>query len=274
MTARPRRIESEIAHVLFLDIVAYSRRPMEEQQRLRDALRAIVQAAPEYQTALERDLLITCDTGDGAALVFFRDPLAPVQCALEITEALQTDRLFELRAGIHSGPVARTPDFNAGTNVSGGGINIARRVMECGDPGHILLSGQSADVITQYEEWEERIQPIGEVEIKHGKTIPLFNLCGEGYGNSAVPSRLTSPEPIQSDEKPSGAKGPDAQRPDATKNTLPVPFVSETTAASVTSVAASDSTRIASAIPTILARPPAAPCSRAARRKLTNCSTP
>src|SRR5215831_14461061 len=134
------RVPTEIAHILFMDIVGYSRMSMEEQTRLARELRALVRGTPEFQRADAASELIRLDTGDGMALVFFRDPLAPCQCAAEI--AVETSKVphLALRMGIHSGPVSRVPDINGKENVSGSGINMAQRVMAYGDGGHILVS--------------------------------------------------------------------------------------------------------------------------------------
>ena len=205
MTQEPSRLSTEIAHVLFLDMAGYSRLSMEEQARLTQELRAVVRGAPEFARATQRQELIGLDTGDGMALVFFRDPLAPVQCAAEVARALGSHPRLKLRMGIHSGPVSRTPDLNGKDNVTGSGINTAQRVMDCGDPGHILLSAASADVVREFEAWTGSLRDLGECEVKHGLRLHLYNLVLGEVGNSAPPSRLTcAPAP----PKPAAAAPP------------------------------------------------------------------
>jgi serine/threonine protein kinase len=137
----------EMAHVLFMDIVAYSQLPMDEQHRVLKGLQAVVRNSSGFTTAQREGRLISLPTGDGMALVFFGDPEAPVRCALEISRALRTHPSVKLRMGIHSGAVYRVADINANRNVAGGGINIAQRVMDCGDAGHILVSASVADTL-------------------------------------------------------------------------------------------------------------------------------
>jgi len=191
MTDEPSRLSTEITHVLFLDMAGYSRLSMEEQARLTQELRAVVRGTPEFARATQRQELIGLDTGDGMALVFFRDPLAPVQCAAEVARALGGHPRLKLRMGIHSGPVSRVPDINGKDNVTGSGINTAQRVMDCGDPGHILLSAASADVVREFEAWTGSLRDLGECEVKHGQRLHLYNLVLGEVGNSQPPSRLT-----------------------------------------------------------------------------------
>src|SRR5579871_1595508 len=168
MTISSDRLSAEIAHVLFMDIVGYSRRPMEEQARLFRELHQLVPQMPEFRRAQERNDLLCLDTGDGMALAFFRDPLAPAQCAVEIAHALKAHSELQLRMGIHSGPVTREVDVAGKDNAAGNGINIAQRVMDCGDAGHILVSHSSAEFISQFEAWADSLHDLGECEIKHG----------------------------------------------------------------------------------------------------------
>jgi tetratricopeptide (TPR) repeat protein/class 3 adenylate cyclase/TolB-like protein len=180
----------EIAHVLFTDIVAYSMLPMDQQQeRLRD-LQDAVRQTPEFIRAERDDQLIRLPTGDGMALVFFGDPKAPVQCALELSRELRQHPEIRLRMGIHSGPVYRIADINANRNVAGGGINMAQRVMDCGDAGHILLSKAVADVLSQLSNWRGSLKDLGEAEVKHRVRVHVFNLCTTEIGNPAVPTKL------------------------------------------------------------------------------------
>jgi class 3 adenylate cyclase/Flp pilus assembly protein TadD len=180
----------EIAHVLFLDIVAYSRQRMDQQQRIIHDLQEAVRATPEFGRAQRLDQLILLPTGDGMALVFFRDPEAPVRCALELTKILRDTPEIQLRMGLHTGPVYRIADINANRNVAGGGINIAQRVMDCGDAKHILASKAMADVLRELSSWNEHLRDLGEAEVKHGVRVHLFSLCTAEAGNPEIPQKL------------------------------------------------------------------------------------
>jgi tetratricopeptide (TPR) repeat protein/class 3 adenylate cyclase len=180
----------EMAHVLFLDIVGYSRLPMDQQQRVIHDLQDAVRGTSEFTRAQAGDQLIRLPTGDGMALVFFRDPEAPVRCALELTKSLHRHPDIKVRMGIHAGPVYRIADINANRNVAGGGINMAQRVMDCGDAGHILLSKTMADVLAELSSWTKYLRDLGEAEVKHGVRIHLYNLCTEEAGNAEIPQKL------------------------------------------------------------------------------------
>jgi class 3 adenylate cyclase/Flp pilus assembly protein TadD len=180
----------EMANVLFLDIVAYSRLHMDQQQQAIQELQDAVRSTSEFARAQAADQLIRLPTGDGMALVFFRDPEAPVRCALELTKILRAKPHIQLRMGIHAGPVYRIADINANRNVAGGGINIAQRVMDCGDSGHILLSKTMADVLAEISFWTKHLHDLGEAEVKHGVRVHLYNLCTEEAGNPELPKKL------------------------------------------------------------------------------------
>jgi class 3 adenylate cyclase len=180
----------EIAHVLFMDIVGYSRLPMEEQSGLLLKLQDIVRNSSEFQRAQTEDRLLRLPTGDGMALIFFGDPEAPVRCAVEISRALSQEPDLKLRMGVHSGPVQRIDDINASRNVSGAGINYAQRVMDCGDAGHILVSRAVAEVIGETFRWATALHNIGELEVKHGARVHLYNFYAEGFGNAERPKRI------------------------------------------------------------------------------------
>jgi tetratricopeptide (TPR) repeat protein len=182
----------EVAHVLFMDIVAYSTLPMDEQQKLLLNLQGVVRATSEFARAQASHQLIRLPTGDGMALVFFRDPEAAVRCALQLSRALHDHPEIRLRMGIHSGPVYRVADINANRNVSGGGITIAQRVMDCGDAGHILVSEEVAKVLQQLSGWKGSFKDLGEIEVKHGVRVHLFNLYTEDAGNSEMPRRVSA----------------------------------------------------------------------------------
>jgi eukaryotic-like serine/threonine-protein kinase len=180
----------EMAHVLFMDIVSYSTLPVDHQQRVIHALQEAVRSTPEFVRAQSEDQLLRLPTGDGMALVFFVDPEAPVRCALELSRSLREHPDIKLRMGIHSGPVYRVADINANLNAAGGGINLAQRVMDCGDAGHILVSQAAADVLRQVGSWNESLHDLGEVEVKHGLHLHVFNLWTEADGKREQPSRL------------------------------------------------------------------------------------
>ena len=182
----------EIAHVLFMDIVSYSKLPMDQQRQLIDELQKTVRGTLEYTRAKSADKLISLPSGDGMALVFFGDPEAPCRCALEVSRTLRKHFETGLRMGIHTGPVYRVADINANRNVAGGGINMAQRVMDCGDSGHILVSKAVADVLTQVSSWSGSLHELGEAEVKHGVRVHIFNLYTEEAGNPRIPKKLSA----------------------------------------------------------------------------------
>ena len=202
--SHPDRSQSkplELAHVLFMDIVAYSKFPMEEQTRLLTLLQEIVRDAADVSRALKRHQLLLLPTGDGMALVFFGDPEAPAHCALEISRALREHADLSLRMGVHTGPVQRVQDINASRNVSGGGINTAQRVMDCGDGGHILVSKSVADVLAQMRSWHDKLHDLGEAEVKHGVRVHLYNLYTDETGNRELPQKLRAAQKAVSRRK-------------------------------------------------------------------------
>jgi serine/threonine protein kinase/tetratricopeptide (TPR) repeat protein/TolB-like protein len=182
----------EMAHVLFTDIVAYSRLPMDQQQQVLLHLQEAVRGTKEFARAQARDQLIRLPTGDGMALVFLGDVEAPVRCALELHRILRRWPEIKMRMGIHTGPVYRVEDINAAHNVAGGGINIAQRVMDCGDAGHILISKSVADVLDQVSTWKTALHDLGEAEVKHGVRVHLYNLYTDEAGNRELPQKLRS----------------------------------------------------------------------------------
>lgn len=182
-------IELEIGHVLFIDAVGYSKLLINEQRELLDELNRVVRNTDRFRAAEATGKLIRMPTGDGMALVFSDSPESPVVCALEISQALQNNPRLPLRMGIHSGPVSRLVDVNDRSNAAGAGINIAQRVMDCGDAGHILLSKRAADDLVEYRHWQPYLHEIGECEVKHGIKIELVNLCAGEVGNPELPSR-------------------------------------------------------------------------------------
>ena len=185
-----KEIQLEIAHVLFADIVGYSKLPVTEQRTLVDQLNEIVRRTDEFQAAEKAGPLIKLPTGDGMALVFYQNPEAPVECALEIARGLKDKPQLRLRMGVHSGPVSGVVDVNGKANVAGAGINMAQRVMDCGDAGHILLSKHVAEDLEQYPHWQPYLHELGECEVKHGVQISVVNLYTDELGNPAVPEKL------------------------------------------------------------------------------------
>src|SRR4029077_1369477 len=182
-------IPLEIGHVLFMDVVGYSKLLINEQRELQEQLSEIVRSTEQFRAAEAAGKLIRVPAGDGMALVFFNSPEAPVRCAIEISKKLKQHPQLKLRMGIHSGPVNEVRDVNDRPNVAGAGINIAQRVMDCGDAGHILLSKRVADDLAQYNEWQPYLHELCEVEVKHGVFIAVVNLYGDQFGNSEVPNK-------------------------------------------------------------------------------------
>ena len=180
----------EIAHVLFMDLVGYSKLPMDQQPALQRELREIVRQTAEYRRVQQSNEIISLPTGDGMALVFFRDPVAPVQCAVDIARAIKDHPAIKLRIGVHSGPVYRVADINTNRNVAGGGINLAQRVMDCGDTGHILVSNIVAETLSAFGQWSNWLHDLGKHEVKHGAIIHVFNLYNEDIGNPQIPEKM------------------------------------------------------------------------------------
>ena len=178
----------EIAHVLFIDVVGYSKLLTDEQSEALQELNQIVRNTEAVREAEAAEQLIILPTGDGMALVFTGSVERPAECALEVSQALCAQPSLPVRMGIHSGPVQHVSDANARENVSGVGINTARRVMDCGDAGHILVSKRFADDLAQHRRWQRYLHELGDVEVKHGVVVSLVNLYAETIGNPAPPS--------------------------------------------------------------------------------------
>src|SRR5438094_1311045 len=185
-----KEIQLEIAHVLFTDIVGYSKLPINKQRALVELLNEIFRGTDEFQAAQTAGRLIKIPTGDGITLVFYHSPEAPVECALEISRALKKHPDLQLRMGIHSGPISGVIDVTGKGTVAGAGINMAQRVMDCCDGGHILLSKHVAEDLEQYPHWQPYLHELGECEVKHGVRVSVVNLCTEELGNPAVPEKL------------------------------------------------------------------------------------
>jgi TolB-like protein/class 3 adenylate cyclase/Tfp pilus assembly protein PilF len=185
-----RSLPLEIAHVLFIDVVGYSKLLIDDQRELQQQLNDIVRGTEQFRVAETVGKLVRLPTGDGMALVFFTTPEAPVQCALQISEALHGHPQLRLRMGINTGPVSGVADVNDKSNVAGAGINMAQRVMDIGDAGHILLSKRAAEDLLQYRQWEPHLHDLGEFEVKHGVKISIVNLYTDKLGNRQHPEKL------------------------------------------------------------------------------------
>src|SRR5712692_2967349 len=185
-----KEIQLEIAHVLFIDIVGYSKLSINDQRAAIDELTQVVRASVQFQSAEAAARLIKIPTGDGMALVFYKSPEEPVKCALEISRALKEHPRIQLRMGAHSGPVSGVIDVNGQANLAGAGLNIAQRVMNCGDAGHILLSRRVAEDLGEYEHWRPLLHDLGECEVKHGMRVSIVNLHADEVGNPQLPKKF------------------------------------------------------------------------------------
>src|SRR5438309_745630 len=180
----------EIGHVLFIDIVGYSKLLLKQQSELLRELNEIVSGTNEFRQAESAGRLIRLPTGDGMALVFRTNGEAPVECAMEIAQALKSHPAIQLRMGIHSGPVNEVVDVNQRANIAGAGINMAQRVMDCGDAGHILLSKHVAEDLEEYDRWRPLLHDLGACEVKHGVRLGVTNLYSDEVGNRQLPKKF------------------------------------------------------------------------------------
>jgi TolB-like protein/Tfp pilus assembly protein PilF len=185
-----KEIQLEIAHVLFIDIVGYSKLSISEQRAAVDELNEVVRASEQFQKAEASGRLIKIPTGDGMALVFHTSPEAPAQCAVEISRARKEHPRLQLRMGVHSGPVSGVIDVNERANLAGAGLNVAKRVMDCGDAGHILVSKHIAEDLEEYEQWRPLLHDVGVCEVKHGVRITIVNLYTDQLGNPRLPKKF------------------------------------------------------------------------------------
>jgi TolB-like protein/cytochrome c-type biogenesis protein CcmH/NrfG len=190
VSAEQSSVRLEIGHVLFIDIVGYSKLLITEQSELLRKLTALVLETEQVRIADAEGKLIRLPTGDGMALVFRNTPETPAQCALELSRRLKSHPELRVRMGIHSGPVNEVTDVNQRINITGAGINIAKRVMDCGDAGHILLSKRVADDLEQYPQWREHLYELGQVEVKHGVRIDVVNFYNDEVGNAEPPEKF------------------------------------------------------------------------------------
>lgn len=209
-----QNIGLEIGHVLFIDIVGYSKLLIDEQRDYLHTLNEVVRRTDSFRAADAAGKLTRLPTGDGMALVFATTPDAPVSCAMEISNALRSHPELRVRMGIHSGPVSGTTDVNDRSNVAGAGINLAQRVMDCGDAGHILLSKRVADDLEQYRQWRSHLHDLGECEVKHDVRVHVFNFYTDDAGNSDLPKKVIGaamqPRPVTA---PPTKKASKSQRP-------------------------------------------------------------
>jgi len=185
-------VKFEIGHVLFIDIVGYSKLLITEQSAQLQTLKEIVRGTEQVRRTEAEAKLLRLPTGDGGALVFRTSPEAPVRCAMEIAKALKDYPKLRVRMGIHSGPVNEISDLNEQANIAGAGINMAQRVMDCGDAGHILLSKHVADDLEEYPQWRSHLHDLGECEVKHGVRVHAVNLYTGEVGNPQVPEKFKS----------------------------------------------------------------------------------
>ena len=180
----------EIGHVLFMDVVGYSKLLLDEQREIQEQLSQIVRSTEQVRAAEGARKLIRLPTGDGMALVFFNSPEAPVYCAIDIAKKVKEHPKLKLRMGIHSGPVNEVRDVNDRINVAGAGINTAQRVMDCGDAGHILVSKRAVEDLAQSRQWRPYLHDLGECTIKHGTPVHVANFYTGDFGNPRLPEKF------------------------------------------------------------------------------------
>jgi adenylate cyclase len=208
-TVQESQLHLEIGHILFLDVVGYSKLLVNEQREVLQQLNEVVRGSPQFRQSNAVGKLIRIATGDGMALVFFQSPEEPVHCAMEIAKALKNYPHIRLRMGVHSGPVDQVTDVNDQTNVAGVGINFAQRVMDCGDAGHILISKRVADDLAQDSLWQPLLHELGEIEVKHGVTLGIVNLYTAELGNPHPPQKLSRQAAPAKERLASSAGAPD-----------------------------------------------------------------
>ena len=187
-----KEIQLEIGHVLFIDLVGYSKFSLNDQHAAVEQLNRVVRASEQFQQTETASRLLKIPTGDGMALIFYSTPEAPVQCALEISRSLKRYPQLQVRMGIHSGPVSVVMDVNERANLAGAGMNIAQRVMDCGDAGHILLSKRVAEDLETHEKWRPLLHDLGSCEVKHGVRLAVVNVYADQFGNPKLPLKLAA----------------------------------------------------------------------------------
>src|SRR5438093_5084160 len=206
MPEDPKTKRMEIAHVLFMDIVGYSARLTDQQQALVDELNQVVRSCDEFNKAAAAGRLMKIPTGDGMALIFYNSPEQPVECAVEISRALRHHPGLPVRMGVHSGPVSAVTDVNDRVNAAGVGINLAQQLMDCGDAGHILLSKRVAEDLQQNGRWRPSLHDLGEVEVKHGERVHVFNSYPDDAGNPEPTKKVPQAKSIH---RAATARSPD-----------------------------------------------------------------
>src|ERR1700726_2301897 len=199
-------VKFEIGHVLFIDVVGYSKLLINEQSEQIQKLKEIVRGTEQFRLAEAEGKVLRLPTGDGCALVFLTNPEAPVLCATEICRELKKYPGLRVRMGVHSGPVNAVTDLNEEANIAGAGINIAQRVMDCGDAGHILLSKHVAEDLEHYPRWRPYLHELGECEVKHGVRTSVVNLYNDEVGNPAVPEKFRKAPEVASPAQPTVAR--------------------------------------------------------------------
>src|SRR5438094_13438 len=226
-------VKLEIGHVLFIDVVGYSQLLITQQSEHLETLRRIVRGTAQFQAAEAEGKLLRLPTGDGGAIVFRTTPEAPVLCALEISKELKKHPELRVRMGIHSGPVNAITDLNEQANIAGAGINIAQRVMDCGDAGHILLSRHVAEDLEHYPRWQPYLHDLGEVEVKHGVRVGIVNFCDDQLGNPALPEKIA----VRRQEQTTASQV-EEKRSSRKRRLVAVTFLAITTAVIVISIIA------------------------------------
>src|SRR5436190_18215070 len=190
MAAAEEQTRLQIGHVLFIDIVGYSKLLVNQQSELQHELNQVVSRTSQFRESDAQQELTRLPTGDGMALVFRESPEAPAQCAVEIARALKEHPRIALRMGIHSGPISEVADVNQRQNIAGAGINMAQRVMDCGDVGHILVSKHVTEDLEQHDRWRPLLHELGSCEMKHGVRIDIANLYSDEVGNPQLPKKF------------------------------------------------------------------------------------
>src|SRR6266481_2506539 len=183
-------LQLEIGHVLLIDIVGYSKLLINEQRERLQTLNEIVRNTAQFRASDAKGMLVRIPTGDGMALIFRDSVEAPLRCAVEISQAIKTHPEIHLRMGIHSGPVSEIRDINERTNIAGAGIDIAQRVMDCGDARHILLSKHVAEDLAPHPRWNRYLHDLGECEVKHGVRVSVVNFYDDQFGNATLPRKF------------------------------------------------------------------------------------
>ena len=189
MYSNPRTdLDLETGHILFIDIVGLARMLALEQQESLHKLSQIIRNTDAGKTTEEE--LPRLSTGSGLALAFATTADAAVRCAMQISTGWRTYPELKLRMGIHTGPVNRMTEANDRIGVAGPGVNVARRVTDCGDTGHILLSRHAVERLSDRSHWQPYLHDLGECEVTNGEVIAVVNFYTDEVGNSSPPKRF------------------------------------------------------------------------------------